>query len=379
MGREAIVLSDWDWDAHNVPERTAIALAQAGWRLLYCPHPSSILRTGFEKRSVLAENIERFVPRQVGQRLNSFPLVGKAQTRFLTSQIEKQAHACGLGNPVMIYPHGQFFLEVSREFHRRGYFCVFLCMDYSPEAEWDALAQTADLVLAIPATMYEKLKGRFGEKVRRMPQFGPTSDVVESTRGTSEIVTKLKQIPRPRLAYLGPPAWRLQTEWVGQIFSAHPEWHFLACGSTPGVELPNCHDLGWTTPADLPEILRSIDIGFMPYDCAREFNRHCTPLKTFDYFAAGLPVVSVPLVNLREYERLIYFGDGVRQLEEQIGLALAEAGTDERREERRRIARAHSIGEMSRYLSTTLTEAIQASAKGVPTALHPVIRNLDTP
>jgi hypothetical protein len=372
----AIVLSGWDWPAHNVPERTAIALGLAGWRVLYCSNPSSFLRGGgTRKPSIVAQNVDHFSAGLVGHRLNIFPPVRTGQARLLTSQILKQAQECGLRQPIVIYPHGRFFVDLAREFRARGYFCVFLCMDYS--VEWLALAQEADLVLAIPGSMFKELKSQLEEKVRRLPQFGPTVNIDEACAGTPEVLAELEQIPHPQLAYLGNPIWRLQTAWVREIFSAHPDWHFLTCGPIPGLQLPNCHNIGWVGPAELPAVLRSIDAGFMPYNCSIEFNRHCVPLKLFDYFAAGLPAVSAPLVNLLDYDHLIYFGDGARQLEQAVRLALAEKPDAEQREERRKEARSHSIGEMSRFLSVTLTEAAKANSAIFSAAPNPAMRALD--
>ena len=89
----------------------------------------------------------------------------------------------------------------------------------------------------------------------------------------------------------------------------HPEWQFLCFGDTKALPLPNVHSVGWQKPSDLYAYVASFDVGVMPYDCFDEKNLHCAPLKVFDYFLTGLPVVSTPTIPLWEFADLIYFGE----------------------------------------------------------------------
>lgn len=357
----AIVMSGWSWENRNVPERLATALSHAGWRVLYCSNPFSFLRQRGETRSTLAENLESFAPKHVGHRLNSVPLVRRWQARLLAKQVLEQARQMGIERPVVFYPHGGWVVEFARELKRRNVARVYVCMDHVQKKENEALAEAAELVLAIPRTKYDQLKASFGEKVCRLPQLGPELSMAGSGAGNCEALTRLENIARPRLGYLGLPSIRVQARLLAELLTRHPDWHFVACGPTPGLRLANVHDIGWIGPEELVAVCCRIDVGFMPYDCTREFNAHCVPLKLFDYFAAGLPVVSTPIIHLREYGNLVYLGDTVEQLEDGIRQALAEAPDDPRREERRRIAREHSIDEVSKFLPNLILRALERS------------------
>ncbi len=60
------------------------------------------------------------------------------------------------------------------------------------------------------------------------------------------------------------------------------------------VALPNVEWVGQQDPEDLPRFLAALDVGLTPYaDSA--FNRASFPLKTLEYMAAGLPVVTTAL------------------------------------------------------------------------------------
>lgn len=78
------------------------------------------------------------------------------------------------------------------------------------------------------------------------------------------------------------------------------------------------------------------------------------PLKVFDYFNAGIPVVSTPIVNLWEYSDTIYFGDTAEELAASIELALHEPADSPRKSLRKNIAKRQSISALAESLSRIL-------------------------
>lgn len=358
-GSGAVVFSPWDWKAHNTPERVALALGRAGWRVLYCENPATFLRRRGAGLFRLAENVTGIRPAIVGHRLIRFPRVHRWQMRRFARRVLRVARQCGMDRPVVIYPHGEWVVALARELRELDVFPVYLCMDYRPDAELEALADASLLTLVIPRTMYRRLAGRFGAKVRLFPQLGPDPGAPKTGETDSPSLQVLRRVPRPRLGYLGAPVGRLDGRVTGEVLAAHPQWHFVACGAVEGLRLPNFHDIGWMGREEIPRAAEMIDAGFMPYDCSWDHNLHCVPLKLFDYFAAGLPVVTTPLLNLEEYRDLVYVGATAEELAAAVLKALAEPPDDRRREERRRIARAHSPQELSRILRDLLEEAME--------------------
>jgi hypothetical protein len=74
------------------------------------------------------------------------------------------------------------------------------------------------------------------------------------------------------------------------------------------------------------------------------------PLKVFDYFLAGIPVVSTPIVNLWEYSDIIYFGDDSCDLIRAIELALEEPADSPRKTKRIEVGRQNSIEALANAL-----------------------------
>ena len=47
----------------------------------------------------------------------------------------------------------------------------------------------------------------------------------------------------------------------------------------------------------------------IPYDISQDFNRYCYPMKLFEYFYLGKPVVSTDILELRNFPGLVAIGN----------------------------------------------------------------------
>jgi glycosyltransferase involved in cell wall biosynthesis len=108
----------------------------------------------------------------------------------------------------------------------------------------------------------------------------------------------------------------------------------------------------------------------MPYDCHQDFNLHCVPLKLFEYFAVGIPVVSTPIIHLWEYGDLVYLGDTAQELAVAIEAALNEPVDSPKRARRMAIAREHSLESLAAQLRLALPMGLPCE-KASPAALEP--------
>jgi O-antigen/teichoic acid export membrane protein/glycosyltransferase involved in cell wall biosynthesis len=88
--------------------------------------------------------------------------------------------------------------------------------------------------------------------------------------------------------------------------------------------IPNVHFLGFKPYAQLPEYLRCFRCCMICYRRGDTFNDYRSPKKLLEYFASGLPIVSVTLSELDAYGPLVYQANTVEQFREQLQLALRE-------------------------------------------------------
>jgi hypothetical protein len=352
--RDVIIFSGWTWEAHNVPERLALALAYTGRRILYCERPVSVFRHSPRKLTELEKGVFGFTPIFYSARWSSLSLLSWYQVRMVATQISKNTLKLNLKNPFFIYPHGAFSLALSREFKSRGFCLIHICMDYEPPLSIEHVQQ-ADLTLAIPDIVFQELTQTVGKKVRLIPQFASRDGVALS--GPREL-HELSRIPRPRLGYLGNLSGRTSIQLLNELLVGHPEWQFVSFGSnTKWLPIGNEHVLPWYSQNQVPAVLGALDVGLMPYDCTDPKNLHCVPLKLFDYFSRGIPVVSTPIIHLRQYGNLVYLGATAHELADAVSQALAEPPESPKRAARIAVARKHSIENLSRPISRVLEEA----------------------
>jgi glycosyl transferase family 1 len=362
--RDAIVISGWKWETFNVPERIALALAYTGARVLYCENPVSWLKGSGRWPAEVEPGVFAFRPTILGHRLNRIGALSRLQARLVANQIADRAEDLELKEPLFVYPHSAYALRLSKIFKRRAYPLVHVCMDYEP-AENIENARVSDVSLAIPRVAFEELRARFGEKVKRFPQFGSTNGAESLERNDGE-PPELAQIPRPRLGYIGNVHRRISAPLMREFLSKHPEWHFFSFGGRKTLHLLNEHVLAWRPRGELPELVKGVDVGFMPYDCSTAYNLNCVPLKLFDYFAAGIPVVSTPIACMSEYADLVYTGHTADELADAVSAALQEGADSPKRTRRMAVAKEHSIANLSIRLKAMLTEGTTLIASATP-------------
>jgi glycosyltransferase involved in cell wall biosynthesis len=355
--RDAIVFSGWRWEVFNVPERIALALSLLGMKVLYSENPASIFRHQERRIREVEKGIFEFGPRFFGHRLNSLPFMPDLQAKFLVRQILEYVARLQLRDPIVVYPNMGQLLPVCQQLKSKGLPLVFVCLDF-PSPVLEEHVRIADKTLVISKAGFHRLKAKFRDNVYLIPQSVrlPDPDWASASNNGRRVPPDLEQIPSPRLGYLGVPQDRLNLPILQTLLRSHPDWHFVSFGTEKCLDLPNVHILPWRAPRELPDLIAGFDVGFMPYDCSSDMNFYCVPLKTFDYFAAGLPVVATPIIHLWDYKDFVYFGDTPEELAEAATSALQEPISSPKKTQRIAVAEEHSIENLSRLLVPLLCE-----------------------
>lgn len=159
-------------------------------------------------------------------------------------------------------------------------------------------AAAADLVLAVSPALEERWRGA-GYRTAMVPN-GCDSAALASvaTAEPAEDVT----VPGPVLGVVGTIGSRID---LGLLEALADRGHSLLLVGQRQKNLadarfarlldrPNVQWVGHRGWDRLPSYFRVIDVGLVPYGDS-PFNRASFPLKTLEYLAAGLPVVSTPL------------------------------------------------------------------------------------
>jgi glycosyltransferase involved in cell wall biosynthesis len=96
--------------------------------------------------------------------------------------------------------------------------------------------------------------------------------------------------------------------------------------------------LGPRPYADVPAYMQGLDVGLIPFRADDAFVQGINPNKVYQYLAAGLPVLTTPLLDLQESAPDLLFARGPEGFAHALGVAL-DATADPAR--RRALARPH--------------------------------------
>ena len=114
-------------------------------------------------------------------------------------------------------------------------------------------------------------------------------------------------IPGPRIGFFGVVDERMDLVLVRELADTRPNWSFVMIGPVVKIDpadLPrrsNIHWLGARDYKNLPDYIGGWDVGFMPF-AMNESTQFISPTKTPEFLAAGVPVVSTPIVDvIRSY------------------------------------------------------------------------------
>jgi UDP-galactopyranose mutase len=155
----------------------------------------------------------------------------------------------------------------------------------------------------------------------------------------------LAKLPRPRLLFVGTLNDKIDGRLLVRLAREFPDGSIAVVGprhrTFDAPPMPeNVHFLGLKPHGELPGYFQHADLGLMPFadtPAARAIN----PIKTLEYLATGLPVLSTPIPDVERY-----YADVVRVARPDEWPAAAremiENDSENRREERRSFARDRS-------------------------------------
>jgi glycosyltransferase involved in cell wall biosynthesis len=138
----------------------------------------------------------------------------------------------------------------------------------------------------------------------------------------------LAALPKPVLGFYGTLRDWVDLELVAQIARARPNWSIALIGQKlddvgPVAGLPNVHLLGRKPHGELPAYCKGMSVGLIPYRIDERM-KFVNPIKLREYLAAGLPVVSTAVPEVRRYDKWCAIADDGAGFIAAIERALAE-------------------------------------------------------
>ncbi len=213
------------------------------------------------------------------------------------------------------------------------------------------LAEKSDVVFATAPGLVEKLK-QYSKSVYFTPNVGDYERFSKVPQISSEqIPGELKEIPRPRIGYIGAlDDYKFDYELVKKIAADNPSYSFVIIGPLAlkdkeasiadlGFEgFENVYFLG-SKPYDQKEYyLAGFDVDIIPYQLNDYTVGGCFPVKFHDSLAAGLPVVVTDMPAYIPFKDVCYISKSYDEFSMNLKKALDE-DTPEKRKQRQQVAK----------------------------------------
>jgi glycosyltransferase involved in cell wall biosynthesis len=186
---------------------------------------------------------------------------------------------------------------------------------------FDALKR-ADLVLASAKTLY-KTAQQYNDNVILVPNACEFDHFKES----NEKPEYFKQLEGPIITYCGAIATWLDKELMFETAKKYPEYNFVFVGAAMndfmGHTYGNIHILGHQPYEEIPNYLHHSDVLIIPFRENEPVVNSTHPVKLYEYFATGKPVVTtaMPETNIKG----VYWSEGREKFMENIKVALNES------------------------------------------------------
>ncbi len=179
---------------------------------------------------------------------------------------------------------------------------------HGPEtaADEERLLRGADLVLVTSSRLDERIR-RIRPDALRLPNAG---DERHFSRLPPRGGSPLERLARPVIGYYGAISAWFDAPAVREAAKRHPDWSFALVGDTRGADLgdlerlPNVHLTGEVSYADLPGYVAGFDVCTIPFR-RTALTEATNPVKIFEYFATGKPVVARRLPELEPFADVV--------------------------------------------------------------------------
>ena len=252
---------------------------------------------------------------------------------FITKEIKKTLKKYKAANTVLITsaPITDFIIGELGEISS-FYYCVD---DYSsmegafksiPVLE-NNLIEKVDAIFAVSEFLYKTRKSN-KENIFIIPQ----GVELNHFNKTEKLADEVKDLKRPVIGFFG-----LISEWINldliyKCTKKYPEYTFVLIGKTTSSlsRFDDCKNFVYLGPieyGELPKFASVFNVGIIPFKL-NTVTIAANPLKLFEYFSLGIPVVSTNLPEVKKFNDLAFVSENddefIRYIENAVNDNLSE-------------------------------------------------------
>ena len=146
----------------------------------------------------------------------------------------------------------------------------------------------------------------------------------------------IKDKSRPIVGYYGAIADWFDLDLVTRLAESRPQYNFILIGQVHGVDtsklaaLPNVSMPGEKNYREIPLYLSHFDVCLIPF-VLNKLTKGVDPVKMYEYFSQGKPVVATEMAELAQSTDLLYIGRTFEEFAANVDRAIAEQDQEVRR------------------------------------------------
>lgn len=333
-----------DWHARTQrPQQLASGLADLGYDVIYVnPHlgrqfEQVFLRDPEHRVSLLRDRVFELHVRLPREPVFHHRLLYESEDAAVAAAVGRLADALGSKRAIQLVALPTWVDAAVMLRQSRCWPIVYDCHDFLPElpgmateiAEADGPSMnTADLVLYSSQWLLEHHQRQLVDTPAFLLRNGSTA--------TKDAIDAQTERSRPVAGYVGAVSHWFDVEAMYCAAQLNDDVEFVVAGSVekPEVyrlaELPNVSLLGEVPAEDVPKLLETFTIGLIPF-LISNLTLAANPIKLYEYFSYGLPVVSSGLPEVEGFRSLVYLATRPDEFAAQVQAAVREKDAGKRR------------------------------------------------
>ncbi len=189
---------------------------------------------------------------------------------------------------------------------------------------YERTLRSSDLLISNSTVMLEEFRG-WQPIAKHVPNAVNSDDFADAVVEPDW----LRELPRPRITYVGNLALRLRPDILQAVIREFPQSTVILAGE-PTEPLRrllgtcrNVHFPGRVAPTEVPGLLCHSDVLLMPHQVGA-FTDSMDPQKLYEFLASGRPVVATAVAGARDHADLLSLVDSPMEAVRAVRVALEE-------------------------------------------------------